>query len=146
VPVPIVAVVPRQHGVDRIHEVVVTAGSCLHHCNASGCVRHEDVEQAVTFASNESTGIRSEIEDTSPVSSLDREDLSIHDLASDVLALEDFAHRGVREDRVDGACEDRPHGQHGDLVEGKCLGGNGERVRDHEFIDRSVNDPLNCRG
>lgn len=88
----IVAVVPRQHGVDRIHQVVVATGSGLHHRNSCGRMRNEDVEQAVTLSCDESNSIGCEIENTSPVSGLDRKGLSVHGFASDVLALEDLTH------------------------------------------------------
>ncbi len=116
VPMAVEAVVPRQHGIERVHQVVVAACARFDHSDTRGCVRDEYVEQAVTLACNESRGIGCEVEDAPPVPGLDREDLSVHRIPSDVLALEYLTHRRVSEDGVDCPRQDRPDREHGDLV------------------------------
>ena len=145
VTVAIAALVPRQYVVDGIHQVVIAAGPGLDHGD-SGCrMRDEDIEQAVTPALDKSNGVGREIENSPSVSGLDREDLGVHSPPSDVLALEDLAHRGVGKDGTDGACEDRSNREDSDLAALESLSGNGERVGDHELVDRSVHDPLDRR-
>ena len=141
----IATIIPRQYVVDGIHQVIVATGSGLDYGDPRRCMWDEDVEQAVTLARNETQGVSGEVEDSPSVSGLDREDLGVHSRSSDVLALEYLTHRGIGEDSVNGPCQDRPDGEHRDLVEGERFGGNGERVRDHELIDRRIFDPLNRR-
>ena len=145
VAVPIVTVVPRKHGVERIHQIVVAPCPRLDNRDTRRRMGNEDVEKAVALACNESIGLGCEIEDASPVSRLDRKDLSVHDRSSDVLALEDGTHRSIGEDRTDGPSENRSDGEHGDLPECVGFGGNGERVRDDEFVDGGVCDSLDRR-
>jgi len=145
VTVAIAAVVPRQYVVDGIHQVVVATGPGLDHGDSRRCVRDEDIEQAVTPALAKSNGVGGEIEDSPPEAGLDREDLSVHSPSSDVLALEDLTHRGVRKDGADGACEDRSDREHTDLATLESFSGDGERVGDHEFVDGSIHDPLDRR-
>ena len=113
----IVTIVPRQYHVESVHQVIVAAGPGFDHSYTGGCMRHEHVEQAITFGCDEAIGLHGEIEDTSSVPRLDRENLSVHSRSSDVLALKDLAHRSIREDCADRAGENWPDGEHGDLAD-----------------------------
>ena len=71
VAVPIVAVIPRKHGVERIHQVIVAPGPRFDDRDTRRCMGDEDVEKTVTLVGNESAGLRCEIENTSQMSGLD---------------------------------------------------------------------------
>ena len=68
---PIVAVIPRKHGVERIHQVFVAPCPGFDDRDTRRRMGDEDVEKTVTLACNESTGRGCEIEDTSQMSGLD---------------------------------------------------------------------------
>ncbi len=143
VPVPVATIISRKNLVDGVHQILIAAGSGLDDRYTGRGMRYEDVEEAVAPSRNESCHLGGDIERSPTPARLDGENRGVQ--GSDVLALEDLAHRRVCEDRVHGACQDRSNRENGHLVHRQGLGGHGERVRDDEFIDLGLGDPFERR-